>query len=174
MPLSCWDCGFESRPGHGCLSLMSVACCHIEVSAFGLITRQEESYRVWYVCDREASIMRRRWPTGGCYVMKCVMNSNRLAIVCSRDLSCISGEQINGLLGSVIQVVQVCWGNDQSTRKQAGRINLCQWHFVTRAMNRIFSDLKFYFTGIELSFWTVLRMNGLSSLKSMWRTTVYY
>jgi hypothetical protein len=34
----------------------------------GPITRPEESYRVWCVseCDREASIMRRPWPTGGC------------------------------------------------------------------------------------------------------------
>jgi hypothetical protein len=34
----------------------------------GLITRQEESCRVWCVseCDREASIMRGPWPTGGC------------------------------------------------------------------------------------------------------------
>jgi hypothetical protein len=32
----------------------------------GLITRPEESYRVWCICDREASIMRRPWPTRGC------------------------------------------------------------------------------------------------------------
>jgi hypothetical protein len=33
-----------------------------------LITRPEESYRVWcvVVCDLETSIMRRPWPTGGC------------------------------------------------------------------------------------------------------------
>jgi hypothetical protein len=32
-----------------------------------LITRPEESYRVWCLseCDREAPIMRRPWPTGG-------------------------------------------------------------------------------------------------------------
>jgi hypothetical protein len=33
--LAYWDCGFESRRGHGCLSLMSVVCCHVEVSATG-------------------------------------------------------------------------------------------------------------------------------------------
>jgi hypothetical protein len=26
-PLACWDCGFESRRGHGCLSLVGVLCC---------------------------------------------------------------------------------------------------------------------------------------------------
>ena len=33
-----------------------------------LITRPEESYRLWcvVVCDLETSWMRRPWPTGGC------------------------------------------------------------------------------------------------------------
>ena len=33
-----------------------------------LITRPEESYRLWYVavCDIETSGMDRPWPTGGC------------------------------------------------------------------------------------------------------------
>jgi len=33
----------------------------------GLITRPEESYRLWcvVVCDLETSWMRRPWPTGG-------------------------------------------------------------------------------------------------------------
>jgi hypothetical protein len=34
-PLGCWDCGFESRRGVGCLSLVSVVCCRVEVSATG-------------------------------------------------------------------------------------------------------------------------------------------
>jgi hypothetical protein len=29
------DCGFESRLGHGCLSLVSVMCWQVEVSATG-------------------------------------------------------------------------------------------------------------------------------------------
>jgi len=32
-PLACWDCGFESHPGHGYLSVVSVVCCQVEVSA---------------------------------------------------------------------------------------------------------------------------------------------
>ena len=32
---ACWDYWFESRRGHGCLSLMSVVCCQVEVSAAG-------------------------------------------------------------------------------------------------------------------------------------------
>ena len=60
-------CGFESNRGHGCLSVMSVV-----LSGRGLceevITRPEESYRLWcvVVCGLETSWMRRPWPTGGC------------------------------------------------------------------------------------------------------------
>jgi hypothetical protein len=32
-PLACWDLGFESRRGHGCLS--PLMCCQVEVSASG-------------------------------------------------------------------------------------------------------------------------------------------
>ena len=35
-PLSRWYCGFESRRGHGCLSLVfCIACCEVDVSATG-------------------------------------------------------------------------------------------------------------------------------------------
>jgi len=32
LPLACWDCGFESHRGHGCLSLVNVVCCQVENS----------------------------------------------------------------------------------------------------------------------------------------------
>jgi len=32
-PLACWDRGFESHRQHGCLSVVSVVCCQVEVSA---------------------------------------------------------------------------------------------------------------------------------------------
>jgi hypothetical protein len=34
-PHACWDCGFEARWGHGCLSLVSAVCCQVDVSATG-------------------------------------------------------------------------------------------------------------------------------------------
>ena len=34
-PLACWKFGFESRLGHGCLSVMSVLSCQLDVSASG-------------------------------------------------------------------------------------------------------------------------------------------
>jgi hypothetical protein len=44
-PIACWDCGFESRRGHGCLSVVSVVCCHVDVCDWP-IPRPEESYRL--------------------------------------------------------------------------------------------------------------------------------
>jgi hypothetical protein len=55
---------------------MSASCECCVLSGIGfcdrLITRPEESYRLWCVseCDREASIMRRPWPTRGCCAME--------------------------------------------------------------------------------------------------------
>jgi len=32
-PFARWDCGFKSHRGYGCLSVVSVACFQVEVSA---------------------------------------------------------------------------------------------------------------------------------------------
>jgi hypothetical protein len=47
-PLACWNCGFESRRGYGCLSLISVVYCHVELSASGwsLVQRSPTEYSV--------------------------------------------------------------------------------------------------------------------------------
>ena len=70
-PIACWDCGFESRRGHGCLS---VECCVLSGRDVcdGPIPHPEESYRLWCVtvCDLQTSRMRRPWPTLGCYARK--------------------------------------------------------------------------------------------------------
>jgi hypothetical protein len=46
LPQTYWDCGFKSRQGHGCLSLVSCV-----LSGRGLCVRQvthpEQSYRMW-------------------------------------------------------------------------------------------------------------------------------
>jgi hypothetical protein len=34
-PLVCWDCGFDSRRKHRCLSVVNVGCCEVQVSAMG-------------------------------------------------------------------------------------------------------------------------------------------
>ena len=45
-PLACWNYGFESRRGHGCLSFVSVVFYQEEISRVGPVTRPEKSYRV--------------------------------------------------------------------------------------------------------------------------------
>ena len=32
-PLTFWDCGLDTHRGHGCLSVVKVVCCQVEVSA---------------------------------------------------------------------------------------------------------------------------------------------
>jgi hypothetical protein len=51
--------------GNGCLCL---ACVGLSDNGLciGLITRPEQSYRVWCVWDRETMKTRRHWPTRGC------------------------------------------------------------------------------------------------------------
>jgi hypothetical protein len=58
------ECGFESDRRHGCLPLVSVVCWQVEVSASGCSFTQRSSTGCHVsVCDCEASIMLRPWPT---------------------------------------------------------------------------------------------------------------
>jgi len=57
---------FRIPPGHGCLSLVSVVCCQVEVFATGWSLAQRSPTE----CDREASIVRRPWPNRGRCAMK--------------------------------------------------------------------------------------------------------
>jgi hypothetical protein len=57
---------FRIPPGHGCLSLVSIVCCHLEVFAKGWSLAQRSPTE----CDSEASIERGPWPNRG----RCAMN----------------------------------------------------------------------------------------------------
>ena len=66
-PLACWDCGFESHQGHGCLSVLSVVCCQVEITAtsWSLVQRSPtdcDASLCVCVCDLQTSRMRRPWP----------------------------------------------------------------------------------------------------------------
>jgi hypothetical protein len=72
-----WVCGrslagIVGSNSAGAWISVSCECCMLlgRGRCVGLITRPEESYRVWRVCDSEASIMRRPWPTRGCCARK--------------------------------------------------------------------------------------------------------
>jgi hypothetical protein len=59
--------GSNPTGGHGCLSLVSVVCCQVEVCASGWshVQRSPTDCGV-SECDREASIMRGPWSARGC------------------------------------------------------------------------------------------------------------
>jgi len=59
------------------MSLVSVGCCGVEVPALGcsLVQRSPTECDV-SECDREASTIRRPWPTRDC----CAMQNNKVAI----------------------------------------------------------------------------------------------
>jgi len=63
-PLSCWDCGFETRRKRGCLSLVNVVCCQLRRTDHSSGSSPTECGVS--ECDREASTMRRPWHTRGC------------------------------------------------------------------------------------------------------------
>ena len=85
-----WPSGLRRRSAVSCLlrlwvqipqgAWMSVCCECCVMSGRGLcdelITRPEESYRLWcvVVCDLETSWMRRPWPTGG---LSCQKQTNK-------------------------------------------------------------------------------------------------
>ena len=57
--LACWDCGFESRCGYWCLSLVIVVFCQVEVSASSLSLVQTSPTE----CDLVTSTKQGPWPT---------------------------------------------------------------------------------------------------------------
>ena len=59
--LVCSDCGFETSRGHGCLSLVSVVCCQVKVSAAGWSLVQKSPTECGVSeCDRGTSYRRPR------------------------------------------------------------------------------------------------------------------
>ena len=72
-------CEFECRRRHRCLSLVSVVCCQVEVSASGLSLVQRSPIGCDVSeSDRETLATKRSWPTSGCraIVIPWVMISN--------------------------------------------------------------------------------------------------
>jgi len=61
-----WDCGFDSRQGHGCLSIVNVVCYKVGLCD-GPIALLEESYRVCVcvcVCVSECDLITQRGSQG--------------------------------------------------------------------------------------------------------------
>jgi len=88
--LACWDYGFESRRGHGCLSCVSVMCFQVEVYVMGwsLVQKSPTDCGV-SACDPEALLVRSLWPTRGC----CAMGEFSLLTVGLTDDFCLTQQQ---------------------------------------------------------------------------------
>jgi hypothetical protein len=54
--IACWGCGFESRREHGCLTVLNVVCCQVEVCATVLSLVQRSPTECVCVGDREAPL----------------------------------------------------------------------------------------------------------------------
>ena len=69
--LAWWYCRFESPLKHESLSPVNVVCCHVKDSASGWSLAQRIPTDCdMSQCDRETSITRTPWPTGGCCAME--------------------------------------------------------------------------------------------------------
>jgi hypothetical protein len=66
------DCGFESHRGHGCLSVVSVVCCHVEVSAtdWSLVQRSPTD------CDASLCVIKKPRTRGGYIPARGLQNTN--------------------------------------------------------------------------------------------------
>jgi hypothetical protein len=80
-PLACWDCGFESH--QGAWMFVCCECCVLSGRRLcdGLVTRSEESYRLWrvVVCDQETSNTKRLKPATGLWKIQpqCVITPGK-------------------------------------------------------------------------------------------------
>jgi hypothetical protein len=97
-----------------CLSVVSVVCCHVGVSASGRSFVQRSHIEcVVSGYDREASIMRRALPTGGCWAMG--RNYRTELVCCKVDCFNLSSEYVTARLG-----VGGCVGVSEIIRRLCG------------------------------------------------------
>jgi hypothetical protein len=103
-------------PRAGISVSLSVVCCQVEVPASGWSLVQTSPTQCGVSeCDRDASIMRRPWPTGGCCAMgkyedSTIFLANKYACCClSRVLfdfiNCVSLSQ-NASVYTVVEPIQ--------------------------------------------------------------------
>jgi len=71
-PLACWNCGFESRHGHGYLSNVIPMHCQVEVFAAGrkFVQRSPTECGVTVEGGGGTSLMSRLWPTKRYWAIK--------------------------------------------------------------------------------------------------------
>jgi len=145
-PLACWDCGFESRCGHACLSAV---CCQVEVSATGWSLVQSSLAKcIVFECDREASVMRRPWPTGagGGGRLHHAMEGNTCgtALKQSYTFFCLARDALQFLHTFLLPSFRRCYSILKSVFSLDGWNN-SEWHTlwsITFSHSSVASDLR--------------------------------
>jgi hypothetical protein len=98
-PLACGDCGLECRRWHGCLSVVRVVFCQVQISAsvWSLVQRSPTDCGV-SECDREASIVGRPWTTRSpcitenlstlhyCFILTCHLSLSHVTALSWQDI----------------------------------------------------------------------------------------
>ena len=102
-PLACWDCWYESRRGHGCLSLASIVCCLVEVSATGRSLVQRRT--TW--CESLSVISRsNKLYTSGEWAEKGETKKRRKVTSCSQVEICLVSEEG---ISCIFRVILLSW-----------------------------------------------------------------
>ena len=85
-PLAWCHRGFESHPGHGCLSVVSVVCCQVEVSATDWLLVQRSPSD----CGASLYVIKKPRRRGGYSTARGLQNTNPQCVVAPVEKKCIS------------------------------------------------------------------------------------
>jgi len=149
-----------------------------------LITRPEESYRMWRVvfCDLETSLMRRPWPTGGgggCYTKNkelisellinyrccgriwCILiRQPHIIVVLTDNLDYVTmthDSEVLSLLGNPLKLIQVTSFDRSRVIEMPGSMHVIQNRHIYHnktLVNTYFINFKFLFI-LKLKFYTI-------------------
>ena len=105
-------------------------CCVLSGRGLGdeLITRPEESYRLWcvVVCDLETPWMRRPWPTGGCRARnKKVLLEFQKSRSTYYEAKCYLKRNLYSLAWHILGAVCYPWETGKKSCKRDGRRVVC-------------------------------------------------
>ena len=137
----CWDCGFDSCWQYGCMSLVSVACCQVEVSVSGWSPLQRNPTECGVECRTgcyfETSPIRRPWPTGVCWALEKNVNCVACCMYISPkfltdELPLLKNIHIYVYMGTAVaQWLSCCVTNRKVAGSiLAGVIGIFHWHKI--------------------------------------------
>jgi hypothetical protein len=165
---------------------LSCECCALSGKGHcvGPITRPEESYRVWCVCDREASKMMRPWPSRGCCAVRENYGINNLSnrnfyrksklttvtwSVRNSETTCNLKSRVLVRVRSLLLKMEALrfsetWGGYQSPRRHVRLARNVQ----QRSCRHLKSRRPYSFCWLILAAVLQLSMIGIAHIHTMW------